>query len=125
MSHSAFAEPFPERPGTAPTLLTWDDLDVVLATLREIAPGWSAELNCAGPDESTIVVIPQGANDLIGPAFVFHRLRGSVLLDQFRWDEYRKLGGFRCLDDALAAMRARLVPLVTRDLPDALDGDIS
>jgi hypothetical protein len=108
--------------GTA--VLTSDDLAVVLAALREIAPGWSAELNQAGPDEATIVVLPEGANDLIGPAFVLHRLAGRVQLDQFRWDEYRKLGGFHCLDDALAAMRVRLVPLVVRRLPNVFDGDI-
>jgi hypothetical protein len=124
MSHPAYAEPFSGRPGAGPTHLTSGDLNVVRATLREIAPGWSAELNQAGPDEATIVVMPEGANDLIGPAFVLHRLPGRVQLDQFRWDEYRKLGGFHCLDDALAAMRARLVPLLAPHFPDAFDGDL-
>jgi hypothetical protein len=112
MSNPARAEVLPEWRGELPAVLTWDDLDVVLGMLAEAAPGWSAELNQTCPDESTIVVIPEGANDLIGPAFVLHRSRGRVHLDQFRWDEYRKLGGFRSLDDALAAMRARLAPLV-------------
>jgi hypothetical protein len=103
----------PESP-----ILTWDDLDVVLGLLADIAPGWSAELNCTGPDESTIVVLPEGANDLIGPVFVLQRSLGGVQLDQFRWDEYRKLGGFRSLDLALAALRARLVPLAARPAPD-------
>jgi hypothetical protein len=93
--------------------LTWDDLDIVQATVGEIAPKWSAELNQSCPDESTIVVLPEGANDLIGPAFVLHRTHGRVHLDQFRWDEYRKLGAFRSLDEALAVLRARLVPLVS------------
>jgi hypothetical protein len=113
MSHSFRAESFPDWQGGEADLLTWDDLDVVIALLAEIAPGWSAELNQASPDESTIVVLPAGANDLIGPAFVLHRARGHVHLDQFRWDEYRKLGGFRCLADALAVLRARLTSLVT------------
>jgi hypothetical protein len=118
MSYPAREEPFPEWRGGEPALLTWDDLDVVLELLTEIAPGWSAELNHASPDESTIVIIPEGANDLIGPAFVLHRSNGRVQLDQFRWDEYRKLGGFRSLDDALRALRARLVPLVNQSAPD-------
>ena len=50
---------------------------------------------------------------MIGPAFVLHRSNGRVQLDQFRWDEYRKLGSFATLDEALAALRARLVPLVS------------
>jgi hypothetical protein len=95
-----------------PAMLTWDDLDVVAAAVTEIAPGWSADLNQTGPDDSTIVVIPEGANDLLGPAFVLHRYDGRVRLDQFRWDEYRKLGVFGSLEEAVAAMRARILPLV-------------
>jgi hypothetical protein len=122
MPRSARAEPFREWRGAEPILLTWDDLDAVLGLLAEIAPRWSAELNHASPDESTIVVMPEGANDLIGPAFVLHRTHGSVHLDQFRWDEYRKLGGFQSFDGALAALRARLVPLVSGSRP-APEGD--
>jgi hypothetical protein len=122
MSYQARARPFSEWQDGEPALLTRDDLDVVLGLLAEMAPSWSAELNQASPDESTIVVLPEGANDLIGPAFVLCREGGRVRLDQFRWDEYRKLGAFRCLDDALAAMRARLVPLVARREPDFDDG---
>jgi hypothetical protein len=110
------AVPLQNRAGGAPNLLTMDDLSVVVGLLAEIAPGWSAELNHASPNESTIVVTPEGANDLIGPAFVLHRTGPSVELDQFRWDEYREIGKFRFLDGALAAMRARLVPLVSRSI---------
>ena len=122
MSSPARTAPLSEWHGDAPLLLTWSDLDVVRTLLAEMAPGWSAELNHASPDETTIVVIPEGANDLIGPAFVLHRSQGSVRLDQFRWDEYRKLGGFRSLDGALAALRARLAPLVAGP-PPAADGE--
>ena len=117
------AEPFPEWCGAQPAILTFDDLDMVLGVLSEIAPAWSAELNCAGPNDSTIVVLPAGANDLIGPAFVLSRDRAGVQLDQFRWDEYRKLGGFRSLDDALAALRDQLTPLVAKQARD-LERDI-
>src|SRR5580658_1533865 len=114
MLNPVHAEPFQEWRGGESDLLTWDDLDLVVTLLAEVAPDWSAELNQASPDESTIVVLPKGANDLIGPAFVLHRIRGRVHLDQFRWDEYRKLGGFRYLADALAALRAALTLLVTK-----------
>jgi hypothetical protein len=113
MSHPARAEPFPDCSGAGPALLTWDDLDVVHAVLANMAPRWTAELNQTGPDESTIVVMPEGANDLIGPTFILHRDCGRVQLDQFRWDEYRKLGGFQSLDEALSAMRVRLTPPVS------------
>jgi hypothetical protein len=122
MSYQASAEPFRERQGGASNVLTSADLDVVRAELTKIASRWTAELNQSGPDEATIVVMPEGANDMIGPAFVLHRSRGGVQLDQFRWDEYRKLGGFRGLDEALAAMRARLLPLVGRQSPEANGG---
>jgi len=118
MSHSVRAIPLRDWQGEASPFMTWDDLDLVIGLLAEIAPGWSAELNQGSPDESTIVIVPEGANDLIGPAFVLQRDHGNVHLNQFRWDEYRKLGGFRSLDLALAALRARLVPLVARSAPE-------
>jgi hypothetical protein len=118
MSEPIYAA-FPEWQGEETALLNWDDLDVVQDLLVEVAPDWSAELNHASHDESTIVVTPAGANDLIGPAFVLHRSDGRVHLDQFRWDEYRKLGGFRTFDEALALLRSRLVPLVSRRAPVA------
>ena len=124
MPYPARAERLPDYGAGEPALLNWDDLDVVTSMLIEAAPRWSAELNQASADESTIVVMPEGANDLIGPAFVLHRQNGRVHLDQFRWDEYRKLGGFRSLDEALAVMRTRLVALRmprTTELNDADD----
>ena len=102
-----------EWQGPESAILTWDDLDVVQAALSEIAPNWSAELNQTCLEESTIVVMPEAADDRLGPSFVLHRTEGRVHLDQFRWDEYRKLGSFRDLDSAIAAMRARLVPPAT------------
>lgn len=124
MSLPARASPSPEWRGEESPILTWEDLEIVLGLLAEVAPGWSAELNSSSPGESTIVVLPEAANDLIGPAFVLHRDKGVVRLDQFRWDEYRKLGGFQSLDLALSALRARLVPLAAkmasteRSIPD-------
>jgi hypothetical protein len=121
MSQPAHAQPFPEWRGGESNILTWDDLDPVLAVSAETAPGWSAELNQSGPDDSTIVVMPEGVNDLIGPCFALHRAAGRVQLDQFRWDEYRKLGGFRSLDEALAVMRTRILALgIPRPRPLAI-----
>jgi hypothetical protein len=115
------AKPRPTQ--SEPDLLTWDDLNLVIGLLAEVAPGWSADLNHAGPNESTIVVTPDGANDLIGPAFVLHRTDRGVELDQFRWDEFREIGKFRFLDGALAAMRARLVLLSSQPIPNSEYGD--
>ena len=92
-----------------PNLMTWGDFDVVTARLSDIAPMWSADLNQTSLDDSSIVVTPEGANDMIGPAFVLHREEGRVRLDQFRWDEYRKLGSFATLEEALATMASRLL----------------
>lgn len=111
MSHPARVQPLREWGGDGPPLLTWADLDVVRELLAELAPDWTAELNQASPNESTIVVTPAGANDLVGPAYILQRDRGRVQLDQFRWDEYRKLGGFPTLDAALAVLRSRLAVL--------------
>jgi hypothetical protein len=114
MPYPARTTLFPDRDDDASALLNWADLDEVQGLLEEVAPRWSAELNQGSPDESTIVVTPEGANDLIGPAFVLHRSRGRVQLDQFRWDEYRKLGGFRTLHEALSTLGARLSLLASQ-----------
>jgi hypothetical protein len=108
MSQPAHKQPFPDWPGDKFAVLTREEFDTVVALLAEIAPGWSAELNQPGPGDSSIVVMPEGANDLVGPCFVLHRIGDRVQLDQFRWDEYRKLGAFRSLDEALSVMRVRL-----------------
>ena len=102
-----------------PDLMTWNDFDAVAACLSDIAPSWSADLNQTSLDDSSIVVTPEGASDLIGPAFVLFRENGVVRLDQFRWDEYRKIGGFASLEEALAAMASRLLASVSRLKPGA------
>ena len=111
---------FPEVKAEADSILTADDLDAVTALVSRVAPGWSTELNQTCPTDSTIVVLPEGANDLLGPSFVLHRSGGRVRLDQFHWDEYRKLGAFASLEEALAAMRDRLVPLAAAARPKAV-----
>ena len=120
MSFPARARRLPEWQAHGEPLLTWDDLDVVLDLLADVAPDWSAELNCSSPDCSTIVVLPEGANHLLGPAFVLHRDDGRVRLDQFRWDKYRQLGVFQTFDGALAALRVRLVGLAAGSEPDQI-----
>jgi hypothetical protein len=104
----SYAARFPAWRDEERALLTWGDLDVVRALVAETAPRWSAELNQASHDEATIVVMPEAANDLIGPSFVLHRTKGRVHLDQLRWDTYRELGCFATLDEALGALRTRL-----------------
>lgn len=113
MTETARLVAFPRWSDDRFTAMTWDDLDAVHALLAETAPGWTAELNQSALDESTVVVLPPGANDIVGPAFILYWAEGRVRLDQFRWDEYRKLGSFATRDQALAAMTARLVPLVS------------
>jgi hypothetical protein len=98
MSQSNYAAS-PEG-SSEPRLLTWDDLDTVQGLLTEVAPSWSADLNHASIDDSTIVITPAGANDMI-----------------------RKLGSFRTFEEALAVLRARLVPVTTlyQSLADKAD----
>ena len=96
-----------------PPMLTWEDLGIVQSFLKDIAPSWSADLNHSSPGESTIVISPAEANDLLGPAFVLNRSEGRVRLDQFRWDEYRHLGAFESLNHALGAMAPRLIAVIS------------
>ena len=116
VSQSAHIQPQPEWSFPRASVLTWDDLDAVRAALSEAAPSWSAELNQTSWDDSSIVAMPEAASDLLGPSFILHRTGGRVHLDMFRWDEYRKLGAFGSLNEALSAMRSRLAVLAASGL---------
>lgn len=91
------------------------DLDAVTALLARLPGGWTADLNLAEPDASTIVVLPPDASDVLGPAFVLYRAkgetRGRFQLDQVRWEAYREIGSFASLDAALAEMLGHILAL--------------
>lgn len=86
--------------------------EVDVATVRQaiaaIAPDWSVELECAGADDATLVVLPADGDDSIGPSFIVSRDAGGFRVDQIHWDSMTEIGMFSSLGDVAATLRLRL-----------------
>jgi hypothetical protein len=76
----------------------------VADAIGEVAPDWTVELTVACPGGGSIVIMPEGADDLIGPTFIVYQDRNAFRLDQFQWDELSGLGEYATLRDAVAAV---------------------
>jgi hypothetical protein len=97
---SAFA--MPVRP------LGGADLAIVRNEIAEIAPGWSVELHGICADEATLVLLPEGGDDAMGPSFMISRETYGFRLDQVHWDVVTEFGVFASLNDVVATLAARL-----------------
>jgi len=84
------------------------DLAFVQIAMAEIAPDWSVELHgiCAG--EATLVLLPEGGDDTMGPSFLVSRESYGFRLDQVHWDVMTEFGVFGSLSDVVAVLAARL-----------------
>jgi hypothetical protein len=81
--------------------------------IADVAPDWSVELHQAFHGESSLMLMPEDADDAIGPTFVLHRRQGTFQLDQYQWDTYSEIGAFNSLRAAVLAVRRRLAALAT------------
>lgn len=81
------------------------DLSYVADAVGGFLPDWSVELHRAFNGEATLVLMPDDANDLVGPTFVVRREGGSLSLEQFHWDVYSTVGTFSTLRDVVYAVR--------------------
>lgn len=79
--------------------------------IADVAPDWSVELHETFPGEASLMLMPEAADDAIGPTFVLHNRAGTFQLDQYQWDVYSELGAFESLRDAVHAVRWRLAAL--------------
>jgi hypothetical protein len=84
------------------------DLVSMQLALGEIAPDWSVDLQgiCAG--EATLVVLPDGGDDGIGPSFLISRETYGLRLDRVHWDTMTEVGTYASLQDLIRALRPRL-----------------
>ena len=110
--------PLHERPRTdnrrrslATKPIGYNDLCLVADAIADVAPDWTVELSCAFPGDANIVIMPEGADDLIGPTFLVYQDRNSFHLDQFQWDILNCVGDYSCLRDAVLAVVACLTRL--------------
>jgi hypothetical protein len=84
------------------------DLTFVQHILAEIAPEWSAELQGICADEATLILVPDGGDDDLGPSFMISRDAFGLRVDQVHWDTVTEIGLFTSLNDVLEAIRLSL-----------------
>jgi hypothetical protein len=82
----------------------YEDLCLMADAIADASPNWTVELSCISPGEASLVVMPEGADDLIGPTYIVYQDRGTFHLDQFQWDELCALGTYSCFRDAVLAI---------------------
>jgi hypothetical protein len=84
------------------------DLAFVQVAMAEIASDWSVELHGTYTDEATLVLLPEGGDDTMGPSFMISRETCGFRLDQVHWDEITEFGVFASLTNVMAVLAARL-----------------
>jgi hypothetical protein len=98
------------RPGSTRPI-GYHDMCLVADAITDVAPDWTVELSAIGPDDTSLVIMPEGADDLIGPTFIVYQERNVFRLDQFQWDILSGLGEYRSLRDAVLAVVSCLTHL--------------
>lgn len=94
-----------------PASLDASDLAYAYGTIADLAPGWSMELHETLSGEASLMLMPEDADDEIGPTFVLRSDDGSFFLARYRWDSYSELGEFGSLPDAMRVVRRELAAL--------------
>jgi hypothetical protein len=102
--------PLSTKPAAPPELGS-AECSFVADCMFRAAPDWSVELNRAFRGEASLVIMPPGVDDAIGPTFVIHRSGQGFRLDRFQWDEYGPIGAFATLRATANAVRACIVAL--------------
>lgn len=80
----------------------------VRQAIAYIAPDWSVELEGAGAEDATLVVLPEDGDDSTGPSFIVTREAGGFRVDQLHWDSLTEVGMFSSLSDVTETLRLRL-----------------
>ncbi len=104
-SHATIQQPvgaMPSRPlGLAEARFVED-------ALSDVAPDWSVDLEGVCEHEASLVLLPEGGDDAMGPSFVIRRETFGFRLDQLHWDKIQELGIYPALADAVTAVQERL-----------------
>ena len=93
------------------SLIDARELSQIATVVAAVAPRWSVELHEASAADSSVVVMPEFADDDLGPTFIVRKEGEAFCLDQFCFDTYATLGGFASLRELVANLRSRLALL--------------
>jgi hypothetical protein len=84
------------------------DLWLTEEAVAKTAPDWLVELNGTETEDASVVIMPDGADDLIGPTFILYQLHEAYRLDQFQWDIITRVGSFASVHEALRTLAGAL-----------------
>ncbi|HYZ21773.1 MAG TPA: hypothetical protein VE690_06405 [Rhodopila sp.] len=88
-----------------PPALGVTDLRAMAEALFDVAPTWTTELQGICLDEASLIITPDGAEDLLGPSFILSRDSFGYRVDQVHWDAMTEVGAFTSFSDAVSAIR--------------------
>jgi hypothetical protein len=88
-----------------PPALGVADLQTMMEALFDVAPTWTAELHGICLNEASLIIMPEGAEDLLGPSFILSRENFGYRVDQVHWDAMTEVGAFSNFGDAVSAIR--------------------
>ncbi len=101
----------PTEASRAVRLLGERELALLSAAVVDIAPDWSVELCGTDTHDRSLLVMPEGADDMIGPTFMIHAVNGAIRLDQLRFDDIQILAERAHLSEIIHILRVRLASL--------------
>lgn len=81
------------------------ELRAMTDALADIAPGWTVDLLGICVEEATLVVLPEGGDDRLGPSFILSREAFGYRVDQVHWDLLTEIGHFTVFSEAAATIR--------------------
>ncbi len=76
--------------------------------LSDVAPDWSVDLDGVCDYEASLILLPEGGDDELGPSFLIRRESYGFRLDQLHWDEMHEVGTYSALADVISAVQGRL-----------------
>jgi hypothetical protein len=89
----------------------YNDVCLAADVVAAITPDWKVELINNFPGETSLVIMPEDAADLIGPTFVVYQEPCGFRLDRFQWDTRSELGEYPRMRDAMLAVVTCLIHL--------------
>jgi hypothetical protein len=78
------------------------------SVINGVAPGWTVDLEGICVNEASLILMPDGGEDQIGPSFSITREAYSFRLDQVQWDEMTEIGVYASLREVLDIICRRL-----------------
>jgi hypothetical protein len=81
------------------------------------APDWCVEFYSDMPGTGTIIIMPDDADDDIGPTYFVHREGHMLCLDQLHWDSYSSVGRFADIGAVAQELRGRLLSHASTTMP--------